>query len=268
MRELWITADDYGLGPGINEGIEELAAYGAITSVAVMTHAEAHLATLDRLVACGVRLGPHLVFVEERACLPRAALGDLVDEEGRLPPTFRALFARLARRPWLLGRLVAEAHAQLRRYVDRGGEVTFITSHQHVHLFPPVYRALAPLFSRFPHAKMRAAIARGPSLKANALFVSSRVATLGRRRGSAYLHPIGLDMAGHLDADGVRRALDDCASRPLGDAVPELVTHPGHDDQEARARYGHWRYAWSAEHEALRSERVREMVTRFRRGAS
>src|SRR5689334_1051849 len=61
-----ITADDYGLSPGVNAAIEHLAAAGAISAVSVMVHPDAHLDTLHRLTATGVALGLHVVLTRER----------------------------------------------------------------------------------------------------------------------------------------------------------------------------------------------------------
>jgi predicted glycoside hydrolase/deacetylase ChbG (UPF0249 family) len=43
----------------------------------------------------------------------------------------------------------------------------------------------------------------------------------------------------------------------LPEGATELVCHPGSGDAESKAMYGHWRYGWQNELEALTSDVVR-----------
>src|SRR5689334_11287628 len=136
---IWVTADDYGLTPAVNRGITQLVSSGAITAVSVMMHAGAHLEQLASLAALRPTLGLHLVFVEEAPLGPSSRLGGLLDRDGRFP-SYPRLFGRLLANPALATLLRDEAEAQLDRYRASGLPLQFINSHQHVHLFPPLWR--------------------------------------------------------------------------------------------------------------------------------
>lgn len=262
MTPLCITADDYGLDAAIDRGIEELAEAGAISAVSVMAHADAHLdpAGLARLHKSGVAVGIHLVLVEERPL--SAAAAALVDGAGRLPATWKALFARVVRRPASLAALAREAEAQVARHRALGLPLSFINSHQHVHLWPPIWLALAPLFDALG-APVRLAhrLRRQPPKQALvelAARTAARLRPLARRR---VLSPVGIDVAGRMNADALRATLGRLAREPARpDVLHELVVHPGHEDAALRRRYGHWRYAWQAEYELFASDTCRQIL--------
>lgn len=256
---LHITADDYGLHPAVNRGIERLAGRGCVTGVSVMTHPDASLADVGRLRDTGVRCGLHLVFVEERPVEDPGRLPGLVDAHGRLPRSYRHLMAALTRAPWIARAMAREAAAQLSRYRSLGLPLDFINSHQHVHLLPPVWWALRPLLADLPGVDVRSAHTLPVLASADgAVAASSRVcwatAPLAAR---TVLAPRGIAHAGGMTA-GVARAIlaSIAATHGVPDVQGEIVLHPGDEDDELRRRYGHWRYDWLGE------ARVAERISR------
>lgn len=259
MRPVCVTADDYGLDPAINDGIVALAQGGALSGVSVMCHADAVLDDLDALRATGVPIGLHLVFVEERPLLSEA-LAPLCDGAGRLPGSYARLFARLSARPRLLARLVREAAAQIARLRGLGVEVAFINSHQHVHLFPPLWWALAPLWSSEPVRAVPfprfGAAAEAALTTAGALSWALRPLPTRRR-----LVPFGVEYAGRLDASRAARLVERLARCRLpADCVPEIVIHPGYESEALRARYGRWAYGWGTEQELVASGALAQVL--------
>jgi predicted glycoside hydrolase/deacetylase ChbG (UPF0249 family) len=257
--DLCITADDYGLDEAINRGIESLAASGAISAVSVMCHRGAQLQAARALPQTGAATGIHLVFVEEEPVLPADRLAGLVDRNGKLPRNYGVLFAQIAARPRVLEILRAEARAQLDRYRELGLPLDFVNSHQHVHLFPPIWRALADEIEAAAPGAIRAA----PRLqlhacKAALLTASSCASLIWRRPRRPLWVPHGIEAAGHLDERTLEKIcrLAIAGRRWTPDLLPELVVHPGHGSPSAEARYGGWGYRWSSELELLGSPRV------------
>lgn len=251
MTPIRITADDYGLDPEVNRGIEDLALAGAVQAVSIMAHRGAHLDTLPRLQASGVRLGVHLVLVEERPLLG----------EGPLPPGFRSLFLRLLRRPALAGDLVLEARAQVDRLRAEGLALAFINSHQHVHLFPPLWRALRPWLATWG-LEVRAARRWVPSPLKQALVETSSCLSLGLwpLPECPTVHPVGIHAAGRLDLETLAQGAR-CCRRALALGEPlEWVCHPGYERPELRARYGAWDYHWQDELTLLKAGQVRRVL--------
>jgi predicted glycoside hydrolase/deacetylase ChbG (UPF0249 family) len=248
VSALCLTADDYGLTAGVNAGIETLAAEGAITATSVMCHRDAVLDTTARLA--GVATGIHLVFVEERPLTADAPFAR----------DWKALFRRVLARPWLAARLADEARAQLARYRETGLPLHFVNSHQHVHLFPPIWAALAPVLRGLPGVRVRAPGRVSPflwraSVRDLALSLSGRVSAALRGVGARRrLQPVGLGCAGHLTTSAAAERLVRAAAalHATDGDLAEIVTHPGSGDAETRARYPHWGYEWGAEHALLR----------------
>lgn len=252
--ELWLTADDYGLELGVNAAIEELAAAGRLSAVSVMVCEGMALDTLRRLAAGRVFTGLHLTFTQERPLTRDADLAPLLDARGRLPATPWGLAARL--RPGRLAGLRREAEAQLARYRALGLPLDFVSSHQHVHLMPPVWWALAGLLRALPGVPLRQAglLPLRPG-RAGLITASSRLCQrVAPLPGCPPLVPVGLGASGHQSVRTMERAL---AARPwrvarLRSARWELILHPGDERVKGlRSRYGHWGYAWEEERALL-----------------
>ena len=132
-RVLAVCADDFGLTPGISEGIARLARAGRLTAVSCLTNGPgwaASAALLDGLPA-SVDVGLHLNFTEGRPLSPRLAM--LWPQFPSLPVLItRAHLGALPR-----GALRNEIHAQLAAFNRvRGKPPAFIDGHQHVHHLP------------------------------------------------------------------------------------------------------------------------------------
>jgi len=256
MPCLRITADDYGLCSGVNAGIEELAAQGAISAVSVMVHDGAALETAHRLGHLAVRTGLHLVFVEERPLSAPFELVGLLTPSGTLPRSYRDLFARLVLRPSLAVALAREARRQIERFGTLGLRLDFINSHQHTHMFPPVWHALRDLWSAWPASQVRLAAGGWASLSAQgALHLASDLSVLRGPRLPAHrqVFPLGISHAGALTTARVAAVLRRFRASALAGRVDaELVTHPGMSDDRTRQAYRHWRYHWEEELNMLR----------------
>lgn len=265
---IWVTADDYGLDPGINEAIEVLAEKNRITAVSVMTHADAALDSVDNLPPESVYSGVHLTFTLERPLLDDIELDPLLDRSGRLPASHWVLAKKLALHPRAVGALQREAEAQIKRFLGLGLPLNFVNSHQHVHLYPPLWAALVELLREYPIAAIRQAASLPITPNRTGLVViASRVSW---RRWPlpkvVRLEPIGLHKSGRMGAREVGRILSAYHRPPAGCRTrqTELIVHPGIERPGGvRARYGHWDdYSWASEFEQLASGAIQTMVER------
>ena len=256
QTRLCITADDYGMAACVNRAIEELAAAGRISAVAVMVHRGAVLDTLDRLRATGVALGLHVVATQEAPLLARTPLAP----RGRLPDTPLALLRALAGRPQLRRLLADEIEAQVDRYRSLRLPLDFINSHEHVHEWPPVWKIVGRLAA---HRRVAVRSAHAQPLswsRQGGLALVSRISRrLAPRIDARILSPLGAGQAGRMSLP----AIDALVSRGLawhrgaGDVTAELVVHPSIDDEPLRARYGADRTGERRrEYELLRSDEI------------
>lgn len=256
-----ITADDFGLDPAVNWGIVDLARRGALSSVSLMLHRDAALDGLSELAATGVALGAHLVFVEERALVAAKNVKGLLNSDGRLPSNWKELLTGLVFRPGWAGALAAEAAAQLDRFHDLGLSLSFINSHQHVHLFPPLWLALKPLLEKYPSAFVRFANSMRPGLgKQSMVDLSGAISNKLSTPVNPTTYPVGIGVAGHFDHPAAICALRRAKLILSAGQVPELVVHPGREPLTNCERYAHWRYRWQEEAAYLSSNAFRDMV--------
>ncbi len=150
MKQLIITADDFGLSSGVNRAVEQAWKNGLLTCASIMPGA----AGFDEAVKIarrnpGLQIGLHLTLVQGRGVLPPAELPELVDAGGCFsdnPVTagFRYFFDR-----GLYCQLKREIEAQIKKVLDAGIGLSHIDGHLNMHLHPTVFRILAELMPRY-----------------------------------------------------------------------------------------------------------------------
>jgi chitin disaccharide deacetylase len=174
-RRIWVVADDYGLAPGVNEGILALIEANRISGTSCMTVFPDWKNDAVRLKPHVGRaaLGLHLTLTDQPALTGISSLAPT----GRLPS-----FAKLAAHSSLgtidQRHVHAELDAQLSRFVEAfAEEPNFVDGHQHVHFLPVVRDWLRVTFasrSGKPRPKLRGS----PSMPATADMVAAKVATI------------------------------------------------------------------------------------------
>ena len=267
MKKLIVNADDLGLTPGVNRGVLRAFQDGIVTSASLLVTGSA----FDDAVALArqkpeLDVGLHLTLVEEQAILGREVLPTLVDESGRLPRTSgeflrRALLARIS---W--DEVESEIAAQIARFQNTGLRLSHLDSHQHLHMFPPVFQIVRRLtrgmdnvwirnpagpWRKSPDVRMGRWVQR---LGLNLTCVSAQ-ALLGLRVPQMPDGMYGFEVGGCLTRSALEQIL-----RKIPDGLYELICHPGEDDADTRRRYGHWDYRWAEELEALTAPETRMVL--------
>jgi predicted glycoside hydrolase/deacetylase ChbG (UPF0249 family) len=130
-----ISADDWGLSPGVNRGILALAKRGVIKRVSLMADGPHLSEGLQELIALpGIELGLHFNLTY--------ASPDPTRLRGRSPG--RLLLAWVFGRSQLLPRAVDELRTQLSSLERSGTKITYLDGHHHIHLLPGLIDAIAP----------------------------------------------------------------------------------------------------------------------------
>jgi hopanoid biosynthesis associated protein HpnK len=267
LKQLIINADDLGLTPGVNLGIIRAFQAGIVTSASLLVTGSA----FEDAVALArqsskLDVGLHLALVEERAVLGRDALPTLVDETGRFPRTSGEFIRRaiLGRISW--HQVEREIAAQIARFQQTGLRLSHINSHQHLHVFPPVFeiikrltRGMDNLWIRNPAGPWRKSpgVRIGRWIQRLGLNLTC-LAARGLHDGSQPQMPDGLygfEVSGRLTRSALEQIL-----RKIPDGLYELICHPGEDDAETRTRYSHWGYRWAEELEALTAPETRGIL--------
>ena len=264
MKQLIVNADDFGLTTGVNRGILRAFKDGIVTSASLLVTGSAFedAVALARLNP-ELEVGLHLALVEERAVLGRETLPTLVDETGRLPRTSGEFFRRAFRKRINWDEVEREIAAQIACFQKTGLRFSHLNSHQHLHMFPPVFQIVRRLTRRMDNVWIRNPA--GPWRKAPGVRMERWVQQLGLNLtclATRGLHdpPLqqmpdgmcGFEVGGRLTRSALEQIL-----RKIPDGLYELICHPGEDDAGTRTRYSHWGYRWAEELEALTASGTR-----------
>lgn len=137
-RHNHLTADDWGLNPAVNDAILELARQGIVTRVGILPEMGATAYRLKELQDLPVSIGLHFNLTEKQEPVSR----------GRL--FFQLLFGFKSSRE-----IAAELRHQLQALQMLNLKVQYVDGHEHVHIFPGVLRAAAPVLAEFGITQMR-----------------------------------------------------------------------------------------------------------------
>jgi predicted glycoside hydrolase/deacetylase ChbG (UPF0249 family) len=143
-RYLIVIADDYGIGPSTSQGILDLAAHDVLGGAVLLVNSPFAEAAVRawRQEGMPFELGWHPNLTLDQPVAPINRVSSLVGKDGRFRPLGRFL-ARLVRGKVKKEEIAIELAAQHRRFVDLVGQPPpFCNAHHHVHIFPPVGRAL------------------------------------------------------------------------------------------------------------------------------
>jgi predicted glycoside hydrolase/deacetylase ChbG (UPF0249 family) len=239
---LVINADDFGLAPGVNDGILEAHAAGTLSSTSAMVNTPAfdEGAALARERARSLGIGLHLNLVAGR---PLTRVPSLTDAS---TGSFHPLGA-LARRT-LLGAVRAEdvrreCDAQLAALVRSGVRPTHLDSHRHAHALPGVLPAVLASARAGRIPIVRRPLDR-PSISrplASAKILALRAAWGRAIAGVATADRASLARAPRFrgillqDAPDVQARMLELFGR-LPPGATELMLHPGHDDATLAAQ--------------------------------
>jgi predicted glycoside hydrolase/deacetylase ChbG (UPF0249 family) len=253
--QLIVNADDFGYFEGVSRGIIDAAEQRVVTATGVMANGPVLHRWIHRLQAIPtLSVGVHLNATLGRPITAQMHQA-LAANHGEFPS------AGTLAKSVLLGRLpvstlITEWRAQIQHCLDAGLTLSFVNSHEHVHMLPALYsrvRALAAEFGirhvRAPSPEWGHATTSGGWLRNSVFAISQGCAALLARSNEPRL--IGLAPSGRLDTAYCRWRL----SRLTKGGRYELMCHPGWNDAEARQnpKLGAY-HDWEGELSALSSD--------------
>jgi chitin disaccharide deacetylase len=266
-RRLIVSADDFGLSPGVNAGIVRAHRDGILTDASLMVNGAAVDAAVELARATPtLSVGLHLVLLQGRATMPPSAIPGLVDGAGMFRANPVAVGFRYFFTPGLHVQLEREICAQLEKYLDSGLPLSHVDGHLNIHVHPTVLNILVHVAPRYGIRALR--LPREPLAVSLRLDGRERLRkcaeSLAFRRLAAYAAPrltahgirspeqmFGLHQSGHVTESYVLGVLD-----ALAPGVTEIYSHASLVDAEAR-RWRPANYECEGELAALTSPRVR-----------
>lgn len=242
-RTLVVTADDFGLSEGVNRGILEAFHHGLVRNTTVIVNYPDAQASIKELKSVGgLDVGIHLNLTAGPPVSNQKEIPSLVNGKGEFPGLQGFMSRALG--GWINWKEAAkEFRAQMERAIGLGCRLTSITSHQHIHMLPPLLRISAELAKDF-----------GVRFVRKSRFINSQ--TFWPPRGKALaLYPFSWNVDGKLGRLGllhndvifelppppIETAIGETKllleTLPVG--ISELVCHPGYSDHVLSERDGY-----------------------------
>jgi hopanoid biosynthesis associated protein HpnK len=239
MKSLIVNADDFGLTPGVNEGILRAFREGILTSATLMANADAfENATELARRSPEFDIGVHLVLIGGQSIAPPAEIPTLVNRAGELPASLFDLVARVSTHLIRTDDIAREFHAQIDKVIAAGITPSHLDTHKHTHAHPAVMDALFRVASerkiprvRRPFEEMALSAQVPETARAYTqrflASVAGMTASTFRRGLRAYnlLAPdyfFGVTLTGNLGTNALKNLI---ARLPEG--TSEIMTHPG-----------------------------------------
>jgi len=267
LKQLIVNADDLGLTPAVNRGVVRAFQDGIVTSTSLLVTGKG----FEDAVALArqnpeLDVGLHLALVEERAVLGPDVLPTLVDETGRFPRTSGEFIRRaiLGGISWL--EVEREITAQIALFQETGLRLSHLDSHQHLHMFPPVFQIVSRLARWVDNVWIRNSA--GPWRKSSDASLGRWVQRLGLNLTCLSVRGLhgrsqppmpdglyGFEVSGCLTRSALEQIL-----RRIPHGLYELICHPGENDADTQTRYSHWGYRWGEESESLTAPETRGVL--------
>jgi hopanoid biosynthesis associated protein HpnK len=266
-RQLIVSADDFGLSPGVNAGIIRAHRDGMLTDASLMVNG----AAVDEAVELAratptLSVGLHLVLVQGHATTPASAIPGLVDATGMFRTNPVAVGFRYFFTPGIRVQLEREICAQIEKYLATGLPLSHVDGHLNIHVHPTVLNILVRVAQGYGIRALR--LPREPldiSLRLDGRERWRKLAeSLAFRRLTAFAAPrltahgirfpnriFGLHQSGHVTEPYLLGVI-----AALTPGVTEIYSHASLIDAEARR----WRpadYECEGELAALTSPRAR-----------
>jgi hopanoid biosynthesis associated protein HpnK len=265
VRQLVVTADDFGLSIEVNEAVERAHREGILTAASLMVSGRAAGDAVRRAKRLpGLRVGLHVVLRDGVPTLGRAMLSDLVGADGRLRSDWVLYGAHLLFSPRARRQLALEVSAQFAAFRGSGLELDHVDAHGHFHLHPliagEVIRNAAGAGVAFVRAPREPAGVlnriEAPRRRLRDVVVARFARMLAVRVGRAGLRTpdqvFGVAWSGAMTQT---RLLQLMAHLPEG--LSEIYTHPATSDAFEGAAAG---YRYVEEFAALTAPEVVEAV--------
>ncbi|HKI14111.1 MAG TPA: hopanoid biosynthesis-associated protein HpnK, partial [Roseiarcus sp.] len=265
MRQLVVTADDFGLATEVNDAVEIAHTEGILTAASLMVGSAAAADAVSRAKRLpNLRVGLHLTLVEGRPVLPPAEIPDLVRMDGRLRNDVVAFGLAIMVRPSVRRQLRAEIRAQFEAYRSTGLALDHVNAHRHYHLHPAVLSEILAIGRDYGMRALRApveptsvlrSVERAPRSPASMVAAPFAAVMSERIRNAGLIttdRVFGLAWSGAMTEERIAGLL---ANLPPGST--EIYTHPATSARHEGATRG---YRYAEELSALVSKRCREAL--------
>lgn len=265
MKQLIVSADDFGLTKSVNEGIVRSREEGIVTSLNLLPSGEAFEDAVKLAGSIGLdEAGAHLALTQTRSVTAPSRISSLVDTDGNFYGGHAGFFLKFISGAINLDQVYTEWKAQLDKVRATGIRITNLSSHEHVHMLPPLLGILISLAReydipaiRYPHSDRSRSRGGAKTLckKFALLCFEGRMGRTLKSSGiTAPEHFLGILDSGSITEEVLLGMISN-----LEEGATELVCHPGFLGREVLEKY---RFHKNSERElfALTSPRVKRLA--------
>ncbi|NTV45751.1 MAG: ChbG/HpnK family deacetylase [Chlorobiales bacterium] len=259
-----INADDYGYFSCVSKGISDAARQGGITATGILANGPDIELQIEWLRSCeNLDLGVHLNLTT-RQPLTALMASKLYRSKGLFPNAFTV--SRLI----LTGKIDietvrAEWRTQIETCLKQGVVLTFLNSHEHIHMLPVLFQLTRELaeeykipYVRLTQAEWGSSLGMPPLIRN--ILMPSMYSINQRHVNDSQPKCLGLDKSGKLDLDYLSRVF---AKLNPGKAY-ELMCHPGYFDPNEITDPKLLAYhAWEQELDLLNSSELKSLYRKF-----
>ena len=150
MKQLIVTADDFGAAEAVNDAVQRCHENGILTAASLMVSGAAAADAVRRAKALpSLRIGLHLVLVEGKPVLSAMEVPDLVDAGGNFRTDMARAGAAMFFLPKVRRQLEAEIEAQFSAFSATGLSLDHVNAHKHFHLHPTIAGLIVKIGKRY-----------------------------------------------------------------------------------------------------------------------
>lgn len=149
-----VTADDFGISSRVNRAILRVAREKLVQIVSILPTMASESSLKQLRAIPNVSFSAHLNVVEGKPVSPSASIPTLINRRGHFYPSWH-FFWRIILGMVNTSDIEQEFAAQIKRLKTLGVSVTHVDSHQHWHLFPPLWNVVVKLSDTFAIGHIR-----------------------------------------------------------------------------------------------------------------
>ncbi len=237
MRELIINADDCGISAGVNRAIEKCFTAEKITGVSLMPAGGSFSDAVRMLIKAGkTEVGVHFTLVGNFSPCARDknSVSSLITSQGIFRKNFISFGAGYFAGSISAGHIRTELRSQIKRISDEGLKVTHIDSHEHIHMFPGIFRMVLNIADEFKVPYIRIPVESSGIIKKSfsardlVRHLAIKSMTMYGNRLMAETHHVSSEaFCGHYHSGRITDDIFCHILESLCEGTSEIAFHPG-----------------------------------------
>ena len=145
MKQLIVTADDFGYSRNVNKAIIKCFKEGIVTSTSLLANTKYFNESVKLLKQNrNIDVGVHINLTEFRPLMKAKTLADKNGNFIGKREWFRGFYKKTSKKE-----IENEINAQVKKAVSTGLKITHINGHNHIHIFPNVIDAAIKLAKKY-----------------------------------------------------------------------------------------------------------------------